>query len=793
MKTPFSAKAALIVCIALALAPSAAPAAGKWKSYVDPSLVSDIELRDSDLYMATTGGLVVYHTATERFDQYTNTIGLPSNFLTCLVFDKRGELWVGTERSGIARLDGSPGSWVVTPLSSNFGLSDSRIHDIAAWGDSLVYASEKGVGLVIEGFPGPTFYERDGLPSDIVHAVLPVGNRVWIATDAGVVYLDKFGFVQSPTATLFKAYALARTDTALWAGTETGVAHLVDGSTAWVSEQLETPARPVYCLRYDGETLWAGSRARILRNSGTGWTQTALFNFYTKYNLNNTISQVRAIQPMSGGAAYVGAGDPSSQRRGLNLLYFDGSTVSDFALNVIPMNALWRLGFDVDESLWISTAGFGVAKLTPSGEWFAYNVAVGDTFLSSPYNLALLADSQGSKWFARSRYPAEEPLTPLDELEDHLDTDRSNDEWTYIQVGDGGGDGLGSMRNLGAVEDPYGNRWFLSDEDQKYAPGWWGINILSRDKSAWRQVNPTSTDPTGELHGMKAGNVFYVALAPDGVAYVALKSYGVQRWTTGGYDTATLFDFSNDTWTTIAEVGVSGGISPTAFVQCLAARSDEVVWIGTSEGLYRYDRGRLDYIPADRGFGTGLLGPKVNDLVLDREENLWVATDLGLNRIARDNTNDISSFTTPTAWQTQLNLFFPPSAVSPIVDEYCERLALHPSKDILFIATRNGLSELDLPSLEPKKLDISGAYLYPNPIRPSRGDSDLKIGNIDSEVLVEIFTVEGQLVHKQSVSRPGDPIWDFTTESGSIAASGVYVVRITGSGTVITRTIALIR
>ena len=795
MKMAFTIKAAFTVMLAVVWPITGATAAGKWKSYVDPSLISEIALRDGDLYMATTGGLVTYDVAAGTFEQYTNTIGLPSNFLTCLLFDRQARLWVGTERSGIARLDGAPGAWVVTPLSSTFhGLSDDRITDIAAWGDTLVYATQNGAGLIVEDFPGPRFYERDGLPSNKVRAVLPDGDRVWLATDKGVVYLDKFGFIRSPTDTLFAGYSLARTDTALWVGTDRGVARLDDGATEWSFTQLDSELRPVFSLAFDGERLWAGSRARIFRNDGSGWTQTAIFNFYAKYGpLNNTICEVRALQPMPGGAAYIGAGDPNTNRRGVNLLYFDGTQVGDIPFNGIPQNEIKRLGFDVDESLWIATAGFGVAKLTPSGEWFAYNAAAGDTKLSSPYNLSLLADSQGSKWFARSRYPAEAPLTPLDELQDQMDTDRGNDQWTYHQVGEGGGDGLGSLRNLGAAEDPAGNRWFLSDEDQQNAPGWWGINILNRDKSAWRQVNPTSTDPSGHLLGMKAGNVFDVAFAADGVAYMALKSFGVQRWTTGGYDTNDLFDFSGDTWETIARVGAPGGISSTAFVLSVAVRSDGVVWIGTDEGLYRYDRGFLNYIPADRGFGVGLLGTEVNDLVLDRGENLWVATNLGLNRIARDNSNDISSFTTPTAWQTQLNLFFPPSAVSPIVHEDCERLSLHPSKDILYIATLNGLCELDLQSLEEGESDISGLYLYPNPIRTSRGDSNLKIGDINSEVLIEVFTVEGELVHRQTASRSGESVWDFTTESGFVAASGIYVVRISGNGTVITKTVSLVR
>jgi hypothetical protein len=793
MGTALSRRIASIACLAIAWAWIAAgvSAAPKWKSYVDPSLISEISARGGDLYLATTGGLVVYHPSTGKYEQYNNTIGLPSNFLTCLAVDAKGRLWVGTETAGIARLDGTPGSWTVTPLSSTFhGLSDDRINDIAVWGDSLVYASENGAGLIVEDFPGSRFYDRNGLPANVVNAVLPDGDRAWIATSEGVVYLDRFGFILSPTDTLFPGYSLVKTDTALWAGTDRGVARLADGAAEWVFEQLESPPRPVFSLASDGERLWAGSRARVFRNSGSGWTQTPLFDFYSKYGLNNANCEVRAIHPAGGGAAYIGTGDPSSQRRGVHLLDFDGTQISERPFNGIPANRVLRLDFDVDESLWISTAGFGVSKLTPEGEWFSYNQATDADSLTSAFNLALIADSQGSKWFSTQSYPGNP--RPLDELRDELDTDYANDEWAHYRVGDGGGDGLGSLFFLGAAEDPYGNRWFLSDEDQQNAPGWWGINILSRDKSAWRQVNPTTTDPSGSLLAMKAGNVFDVAFGSGGDAYIALKAYGVQKWTTGGYDTGSLFDFTGDTWTTVARVG-AGGISSTAFVLSVAVRSDGVVWIGTDEGLYRSERGFLNYIPADRGFGTGLLGSEVNDLLLDRDENLWVATDLGLNRVARDNTNDIAAYTTPIAWQTQLNLFFPPSAVSQIVHEDCERLALHPTRDILYIATLNGISELDLATLSESETEVSGAYLYPNPVRTSRGDSSLKIGDINAEVLVEIFNVEGDLVHSQTASREGDAVWDLTTDSGSIAASGVYLVRISGGGTVITKTISLIR
>ncbi len=799
MKTPISpsfVRGTLFVLLVLAciLPAGGSPSARTWKSYVDPSLISEIVLRDGKLYIASTGGLLIYRPSDGTFEQHTNTIGLPSNFLTCLAFDREGRLWAGTETAGVARIDETPGGFEVTPLSSTFhGLSDDRITDLAVWGDTLVYTTKAGAGLIVQNTVGTRFFVRDGLPSDVVNAALPHGDRVWLATDRGVVYLDKFGFLINPTDTLFPAYSLVRTDTALWAGTDRGVAWLRDGATRWAHTQLETPQRPVFSLAYHDGTLWAGSRARVFRSGGAGWTQaTTIFTQIGSYALNNTICEIRSIAPAPQGGVYFTGGDPRVERRGVYFFHLDGTTVTQIPFDGPPMNGLVRLAFDLDESLWVSTKAFGVAKLTPSGEWVAYNSASGDVNLSSRYmNLTLLADSQGSKWFCTLSYPT--APVPLDELRDQLDADYANDQWSHYTTEDG----LASLRNQSAAEDPEGNRWFLSDEDAEHAAGWWGMSILSRDKSGWLKVNPQTTDPTGQLLGMKAGNVTDVAFGAQGVVYVALKTYGVQRWETGGYDRESLFDLSDDRWTTLLRAGGPGGIATGANIFSLALRSDGVLWIGTDVGVYRYDRGALSYIPRNQGFGAGLLGNKAMDVLLDRKEDLWVATNLGLNRISRNDLNDIASFTTPVAYQQQLNLFFPFSVVSGIVDAECERLALHPTKDLLYIATAGGLSELDITFPDERTGDAavtSRTYVYPNPIEPRKsGHSKLKIANIDGEALVEIFTVEGQLIHSAKALRSGDEVWDLTTKSGTFAASGVYVVRISGAGGAVTRTVSLVR
>ena len=379
----------------------------------------------------------------------------------------------------------------------------------------------------------------------------------------------------------------------------------------------------VFSLEYDGTTLWAGTRARLFQNSRGGWTSDSFFELFTKYDLNNSISEVRGLEPMPGGEVYLGIAEPVNERRGVHLQRFDGTDFNEFQFDAPPMNNLLRLSFDTDASLWVSSSAFGVGKLNPSGTWINYNTGSGDTNLNSRFvNLAFLADRNGSKWFGTLSLPTS-PV-PMNELQDGGDDDPGNDIWIDHDIDSGGGDALGSLRGIRAVEDPAGNRWFLSDD--AFTPdGWWGINILAEDRSEWRRVNPNTTG----AQGMLSGNVTDAAFWAEGQAFVALRNFGVQTWILGDFDKDNLFDFSGDGWTVLGQIGVE--FDSEAEILAVTYRSDGSVWVGTTVGAYLWDVEtlRFRHITANRGFGVGLLGNVVRDIVLDREENAWLATDLG--------------------------------------------------------------------------------------------------------------------------------------------------------------------
>jgi ligand-binding sensor domain-containing protein len=801
--------AALVLTIAalgLAVSSGRAFSDSKWENHLSTSLIRDIVYRNGELIMATNGGILIYSPATGQFIHYDNTSGLPSNSLTCLLFDDTGDLWIGTEDIGVTRVRLQSGRITVRPTSP-IGLVGYHFTAIDMWKGELVYGTTEGAGKFEKGLPGPSFTESHGLPSNIVNDVFVDGDFVWFATDGGAAVLDRLGFITPPADGPPVAYAVEKVAGEIWVGSNNGVWRMSIADSNWV--EIGPASESVYSFHWDGQDMWVGGETAFHRydEAGPAWSTYSIWSFYTKYALPTSTARVPAIVRSPDGDVYLSAA-PRGFASGSNLIRADSASVeSGSAVFENPRyngpgeNRLIRLSRDILGSVWTSCAGLGVSKLTPSGLWVNYNPSVpGAGTLSNLFaNTALLADLDGHKWFSTLSWDDENPK-PLDELDDKLDAVFSNDEWTRHLPGSGGGDGYGSPRPQRAVLDPAGNRWFLSDiPDPEYhlPDDWNGINILSRDKSEWLQVHPDSVRST-----IKDGDVTHVVFDDDGTAYIALKNYGVQSWYTGGsgYDWATMTDPDDgDLWghALDARIGVNDELGDAGDVSSLALRSDGVVWIGTGNGVVKYDPPTNTFrkITAKSGNEVGLLSPRVNFVALDHLENLWVATDRGLNRISRDDDNDITAYTTASAYLelSERGIPYLPNIISPLAHMTCTDLLMHPERDLLYIATWGGLSILDVTPAAQQATDLSKVYVYPNPVDGRKGHDELRIDNIDAPVTVEVFNLEGNLVHSQTVTQSEEAVWDLTTQSGFIVSSGVYFVRVDNGQKAVVLTVTVIR
>ncbi|HWP81860.1 MAG TPA: two-component regulator propeller domain-containing protein, partial [Bacteroidota bacterium] len=132
------------------------------------------------------------------FKQYNRATGLPSDYILCMLQDRRGFLWFGTDR-GASRYDGRS---FKTYTAAN-GLGSNFVRRIFEDREGNIWFGliEGGIS-VLTGTTMKRYRAADGFTSDNVLAIAQDREgRMYFKTDRGISILAETRFLQLPTKT----------------------------------------------------------------------------------------------------------------------------------------------------------------------------------------------------------------------------------------------------------------------------------------------------------------------------------------------------------------------------------------------------------------------------------------------------------------------------------------------------------------------------------------------------------------------------------------------------------------
>ena len=216
-------------------------------------------------------------------------------------------------------------------------------------------------------------------------------------------------------------------------------------------------------------------------------------------------------------------------------------------------------------------------------------------------------------------------------------------------------------------------------------------------------------------------------------------------------------------------------LNPSYFF-CFAQDHDNRIWLGTESGIilipaktdfFTSNSCRRIIIPRNDGTGLGdyLLGDEqINCLAVDGGNRMWIGTANSGLYLIEDDTITVAHF-------TEDNSLLPSNGIQSI--------AINPTTGEVFVGTNKGIASYRSDASEPQA-DMSGAYAFPNPVRPNYG-GNITITGLMENTVVNIVDAAGNLVCKTK-SHGGTAVWDGKLWDGRRATPGVYTALCNAEG-----------
>jgi len=541
-----------------------------------------LEAKDGSLWVGTWGrGISRFDGQTwTTFNKENSSVG---NAISALLQTQNGKIWAGSSDEGLSYYDGS--RWMKLPESEGKSVTsllqstDGTLWLGTGWGP-------KARVLGLFHYDGQTWRHittEDGLANNVVHRLLQTQEgTLWAGTLSGLSYYDgkrwrtitpEEGFLGGRIEALFQTQ-----DGRLWVGTFGQGLFCYDGQK-WQSITTDDGLannNVISITQTQDGILWVGTRGGLSYYNGQSW------QILTRDD-GLAGNDVRSLVQTQDGTLWVGTFEGLSRcdRKQWQIFTLDNKQPSD--------NYVGTLLSAQDGSIWIGVGGI------EGGGLYRYHGQSCQRFttedgLADDDILSLSQTRDGAIWIGTNgsglcRYDGKQWITFTTK------------------------DGLASDDVRSVLQTQDGKLWVCT-------PSWPNGGLNCYDGQNWYRLAEARRTIRALLE------------TRDGALWVGTFSWysgGLMRYTPG--KTADGKEWQRFT----TEDGLaSNGIN------ALAQTSADVLWLGTDNGLSRYE-GPLDSVDALRNKSRwttftekdGLIGRMINSLFQTEDGKLWIGTEEG--------------------------------------------------------------------------------------------------------------------------------------------------------------------
>jgi ligand-binding sensor domain-containing protein len=163
----------------------------EWINFTNSDDITCVEVYDNKLFVGSTGGLSIIDLENDEiiYINHANS-GIPDNSITAIAFENNGTIWIGTEKAGVARFNGT--EWIIYRKENSI-LPDNNIKALAIDKDNNIWIGTSNGILTRNKDNSWKILNQNNSPlpnNKVKRIMLGEDDNIYIASEGGLSIFD---------------------------------------------------------------------------------------------------------------------------------------------------------------------------------------------------------------------------------------------------------------------------------------------------------------------------------------------------------------------------------------------------------------------------------------------------------------------------------------------------------------------------------------------------------------------------------------------------------------------------